>query len=158
MMSASVRWPQKHRNTEKPQSGTALAGSALNRHTERSHQRKKNAAPLSDAASDSVVLWFSGERNDARPAARLSLGRTRQHSEVELVSAGSDIDLYLISLCELADEDLLRQRILDVLLDRPLQRPRSEFFIESVLYQERGSRIGELERQLLIPKPLLHFP
>ena len=43
------------------------------------------------------------------------------------------------------DQDLLRERIFDVLLDRPLERPRAEVLVVAVRAQELGRRVGELE-------------
>ena len=65
-----------------------------------------------------------------------------------------DVDLDLVPPRELAHQNLLRQRILDELLDRPLERPRAILLVVAVLHQEVGRRLGEAERELLLRQPL----
>src|SRR5688572_21054799 len=80
-----------------------------------------------------------------------------QNPEVELFAIGREIHFDLVALRELGEEDLLRERILDELLDRPLQRPCTEFLIIAVLHQELGGGLSQLERELLVTQALLNI-
>src|SRR6185437_4746070 len=90
------------------------------------------------------------------PATSLRPGAARQDPKVQPVAISRVIDLDLVALGELSHEDFLRKRVLDVLLDCPLERPRSVLLVVTMLHQELGGRVGELERQLLLRQPLPH--
>ena len=59
-----------------------------------------------------------------------------QGPEGQPLAVGRDIHLDLVAPAELAHEDLLAERILDVLLDRPLERPGAVVLVVAVLDQE----------------------
>src|SRR4051812_15633272 len=79
----------------------------------------------------------------------LCLRSGRQHPEFERIAARGDVNLELVSTGELSDEDLFGERILDVLLDRSLERPRSVLLVVAVLDQEVSGRGRELQAELL---------
>src|SRR5215208_2747982 len=80
----------------------------------------------------------------------LRLGRRARDSELELGPVGRDVDLDLVPLRKLTQEDLLRERVLDVALDRPLQRPGPEVLVEPVLGEELRGCLREPESQLFL--------
>src|SRR6267142_25545 len=59
-----------------------------------------------------------------------------------------------IALLELAGEQLLRERIQDLFLDRPLDRARSVDRVEALRGDERLGVLGELERELALLETL----
>ena len=70
--------------------------------------------------------------------------RARQDTEVQpFRTIRRDIDLDLVAFREVAHENLLGERILDELLDRPLERTRAVLLVVAVLHQEIGRRLGE---------------
>src|SRR4029078_705420 len=77
------------------------------------------------------------------------LGGAGRHPERELVLLRGDVDLDLVPLGELAEEELLRERVLDVALERPLQRARPVRLVVPLADEEVGGRLGEPEGDLL---------
>src|SRR5581483_9193580 len=67
--------------------------------------------------------------------------RARQYAEVQPLAVRRDVDLDLVALREVAHEDFLRERILDELLNRSLERTRAILLVVAVLHQEVGRRI-----------------
>src|SRR6516164_2631333 len=78
------------------------------------------------------------------------LANSLAHFKGELVGLWISIDNHMISMQRFAVENSQRQRILDQLLDRPLQRPRSEAWIEAFAEDPVFRRIRQLERNLAI--------
>ena len=71
----------------------------------------------------------------SRRASGLGLG-AGQRPEGQPLAVGRDVHLDLVAAAELAHEDLLAERILDVPLDRPLERPGAVVLVVAVLDQE----------------------
>src|SRR5204862_3502865 len=57
------------------------------------------------------------------------------------------------TVAELAREHLYRKRVLELALDRPLERARAVGRVVSVLDQELGRRIAQLERDPPVSQP-----
>src|SRR5215212_8975027 len=71
-----------------------------------------------------------------RGAGWSGLGGRGHHTELQLLAVGGDVDLDLVTLRELGEQDLLRQRVLDEALDRPLERPGAEALVVAVGHEE----------------------
>src|SRR5207244_1346463 len=71
----------------------------------------------------------TGGRKRAAGGSRLRAG---EGAEGEALLVRRHVYLDLVAARELADQDLLRERVLDVLLDRPLQRPGAEVLVVPV--------------------------
>jgi len=67
-------------------------------------------------------------------------------------------DLDRVSRPELALQDLLRQRVFDLLLDRPLERPRPIHRIESSLSKLLPGRVRQDDRHLALRQPFMQIP
>src|SRR5205823_3939581 len=78
-----------------------------------------------------------------------------ERAEPQAFLVRGHVDLDLVAPRELADQDLLRQRILDVLLDRALQRARAEVLVIAVVHEETRGRGRQPERELLVAQALL---
>src|SRR5689334_15103196 len=86
----------------------------------------------------------------------LGLRRARENPEIQLRPVGGRIHFDFVAAGELPEQDLLREWILDVLLDRPLERTRPVGLVVPVLHQQLGRRRRELDRQLVLGQPLPH--
>src|SRR6185295_9291519 len=93
-------------------------------------------------------------RRQRRRMAASGLG-DGQRPEDQPLAVGSDIHLDFVAAPELAHEDLLTEWILDVALDRPLQRAGPEALVVPVLDQEIDRSRGQPD---LIAQPALHLP
>src|SRR5438105_5747963 len=87
----------------------------------------------------------------------LSFRRAAQYAEIELLAVGRQVDFYLVALRKLGKQNLLGERILDELLDRSLERTRSELLVVAVFHKERRRRFSELESELLVAQSLLNI-
>src|SRR5258708_14084498 len=87
-----------------------------------------------------------------RMPVRLRL-RARERTELQPLAVAGRVDLDLVALGEVADQDLLGERVLDIALDGPLERPGAEVLVVAVLDQEIARRIGQLERELFVGEP-----
>src|SRR6476469_9103274 len=109
-----------------------------------------------------VVVTLSWPRRAAGPARRrataASNGPKRCISTGRRVGApaagGRDVDFDLVAAAELAHQDLLAERILHELLDRPLERTRPVVLVVPLLHQELEGALGELD---LVAQPPLHL-
>ena len=100
------------------------------------------------AGCDSVVGGGRAARTRARrPRRRSTLG------ERDLAARGAD--LHRVARRILAAEDLLRERVLDLLLDRALQRPRAVDRIEARRRDGLQRRVGHREPDLELREPRL---
>src|ERR1043165_1556096 len=88
---------------------------------------------------------------------RLCLRACGQDPELECIAAWRDVDLQLVTASELADENFLGERILDVLLNRPLQWPSAVLLVVAMLDEEIGRRARQFERQLFLRQPATDF-
>ena len=86
----------------------------------------------------------------------LRLRRVRQHLEVEFRAVSRRVDLDFVAARELTKQNLVRQRILDVLLDGPFQRTRTVTLIVPVLHEQLCGRIGEANREVIFGHTLPH--
>src|SRR5206468_13038108 len=109
---------------------------------------------------------------DARLARRTGAGRARQDSgrgggqggasrlqagespERQALLVGRDVDFDLVAAREVADQDLLREGILDVLLNRALERPRAVVLVVAVIHEEVARRRRQPQRELLLAQAL----
>src|SRR5687767_8567942 len=80
--------------------------------------------------------------------------RACQDPKLQLGPVGRDIHLDLVALRELAEEDLLGERILDVTLDGATERTGTVGLVVPVLHQEIRARIREPELQLFLGQTL----
>src|SRR5688500_9030685 len=96
--------------------------------------------------------WARRTPGGARRAA-LGLG-AGQCPERQPLAVGRDIDLDLVAAAEVAHENPLAERILDVALDGPLQRAGPIVLVIAVLDQELYRRRGELD---LVAQPPLYL-
>src|SRR4051812_47792845 len=77
-----------------------------------------------------------------------------QRPEDQSLAIGRHIDLDFVPPTELSHENLLAERILDVPLNRALQRPSSVVLVVTMFHQERGCGGGELD---LVAQPALYL-
>src|SRR2546430_11685863 len=89
-------------------------------------------------------------RSTLFPYTTLFRSRAGERAERQPFLVRGRVDLDLLAPRELADQDLLRERILDVLLNRALQRARAEVLIVPALHQEVRGRRRQPERELLL--------
>src|SRR5437762_4158220 len=87
----------------------------------------------------------------------LRLRTAAKYAEIELLTVCGEVHFDLVALGELGEQDLLGERVLDVLLDRSLQRACSELLVVAVLHQERRCRLSELQGELFVTQSLLHI-
>src|SRR6476620_2809238 len=80
--------------------------------------------------------------------------RARQGTEDQAVALRGDIDLDFLTTTELAGQDPLGERVLDVALDGPLEGAGAVLGIEPVVGQEGD---GALRQAHLVPQAALHF-
>src|SRR5204863_8511115 len=73
----------------------------------------------------------------------------------DLHSALQKFTAYPDFLYDPAFEDLFRERILDALLDRALERPRAVDRVETGLCELREGAVGDFEPHLELRQPLL---
>src|SRR5690606_27070782 len=79
----------------------------------------------------------------------------RWDPELERPALRSHVHLDLVAARELAHQDLLRERILEVTLDRPAERTSTEALVVAVVDEVLDRRIRQLELQLLLLEPAL---
>src|SRR5690606_22335772 len=91
--------------------------------------------------------FMEDETGRPRPNGSGSRGPCR-HPEFQTVAIRCHIHLDLVALRELAEQDLLRQRVFDVALDRSLQRTCTVRFVITVLHEKLRGRHREAEREL----------
>src|SRR5690348_8162055 len=114
---------------------TSAAGTPTRRATAAAVGRKRCIRTRSEVGAP---------RPEARRGAALGLG-AGQRPEDQPLTVGRDVHLDLVAASELAHEDLLAERILDVPLDRPLERPGAIALIVPVFDQEVGRGRSELD-------------
>src|SRR5687768_11928655 len=66
-----------------------------------------------------------------------------QRPEHQPLAVGRDVHLDLVAPAELAQQDLLAERVLDELLDRPLERSGAIVLVVALLHQEVDRALGE---------------
>src|SRR3569833_1027658 len=84
---------------------------------------------------------------------RLALVRTARHGEHDLAERGAHRDR--VACRVVAPEDLLGARVLDLLLDRPLEWPRAILRIEACRRDRLERRLVHVEPDVELRQPLL---
>src|SRR5690242_162056 len=115
--------------------------------------RRATAAAMGRSCCIRTRLEVGAPAPGSRRGAALGLG-VGQRPEAQPLTVGRDVHLDLVAASELAHEDLLAERILDVPLDRPLERPGAIALIVPVFDQEIGRGRRELD---LVAQTPLHF-
>src|SRR6266540_7293930 len=118
-------------------------------------------APRLRAAADAAALR-SGRTAEtaATPGLRLRLRRLRHrlrrgrrgcgHDDPQLRAVGLHVHADRPALVQLAEEDLLRERLLHLVLDEPRHRARAHLPVEAVLGEPHAAGGGELDADLLL--------
>src|SRR5262245_46830297 len=104
--------------------------------------------PISRPARSSTVLITHPAAATGPPRSRRPLTsrvRAGQRAEDQLVAFGRQVDLQLFSPAQVARQHPLAQRILDVLLDRALERASPVILVVAFGNQEIGRGGGELD-------------
>src|SRR5690606_3437645 len=85
------------------------------------------------------------------PLARSALClRRRRHSDLHPCTIHRDLRLDLVAGLDSAQEDRLRQRIIQVALDRTAKRQGAEVLVEAVIHQELHRAVRQPQLQILI--------
>src|SRR5579864_6100774 len=90
---------------------------------------------------------------EGRTAPRALRPGAGKGAEDESITLGGNRDLDLVAPTELADEDPLTERVLDIALDRPLERPGPIALVVALLDEEVDGRRGEAH---FVAHPALH--
>src|SRR5437762_5063545 len=85
-------------------------------------------------------LLSSGPVCSVRLRFFLRLRTAAKYAEIELLAVSGEVHFDLVALGELSEQDLLGERVLDVLLDRSLQRACSELL---VVARSEERRVGK---------------